>query len=705
MKQFQQQLQARFLLMCSTGQLFRSEISGRMVWDIYLKSFDEDTNPIFRDPNSSSKNCNHCNNFIRRYGNIVAIDEKGHIMTIFDVNIEGEYEMASKQISHALRSSGIANVFFETFKELQSLPYESCKANQAVFRLGTDKNPKRYTQAEADLYGVVKKNELRIFEHMYLDIPSEYVDTSNNSIDSIMAIHKSNKDVFKRGMEEIPSDTLLLVYDLINQGSLLNGDAHLHKVSNFLSLKGDYDALPESVKDNWCWKTSRGLAQAKFKNELIGVLCSELAEGEDLNKACQSWNKRVDPANYMKATAPITKQQIEQAQSFVEEGGYTKSFARRTAKLDDIKASEIMHINSGDGEIEGVSMFDGIKANKTRHKRNEFEGIEEVTIENFMAKILPGCTSVQAYVANSHENNMVTMTTPMEAQSKPLFKWNNNYSWTYNGNLTGKSQIKESVKSQGGKVDGVLRFSIMWAEDDFDKSDLDAHCNEPNGNTIYFNNPRSNTGGNLDIDIQSPQSHKQYTGKDVVENITFPTLSKMPNGDYKFMVHQFSRNQSQGFKAEIEFDGQIFYYEYNKSVTGRVQVAVVSLKNNVFSIDHKLPETHSNKEVYGLETNQFHQVELACLSPNHWNDNKIGNKHYFFMLKGCKAQSKIRSFHIENLLPELAEHRKVLEVLGNTTMITPEDKELSGIGFNATVRDELIVKLTGTHKRMVKIKF
>ena len=38
-------------------------------------------------------------------------------------------------------------------------------------------------------------------------------------------------------------------------------------------------------------------------------------------------------------------------------------------------------------------------------------------------------------------------------------------------------------------------------------------------------------------------------------------------------------------------------------------------------------------------------------------------------------------------------------------MIEPKDKELSGIGFNATVRDELIVKLEGTHKRMVKIKF
>jgi hypothetical protein len=75
------------------------------------------------------------------------------------------------------------------------------------------------------------------------------------------------------------------------------------------------------------------------------------------------------------------------------------------------------------------------------------------------------------------------------------------------------------------------------------------------------------------------------------------------------------------------------------------------------------------------------------------------------MLEGCKSPISIRSFHAENLLPELAKHRKVLEVLGNTTMIEPTEKQLSGLGFNATVRDELVVKLQGTHKRIVKIKF
>lgn len=76
------------------------------------------------------------------------------------------------------------------------------------------------------------------------------------------------------------------------------------------------------------------------------------------------------------------------------------------------------------------------------------------------------------------------------------------------------------------------------------------------------------------------------------------------------------------------------------------------------------------------------------------------------MLDGCKSPVAIRGFHNENLLPELAKHRKVLESLGATNMIEPSDnKQLSGVGFNATVRDELILRLKGTHQRIIKIKF
>lgn len=711
MIQFTQKIQAKFAEMCKTGKLFRAEIPGQKIWEIYLNSFSKENNPVFRDPASTQKNCNHCHNFVRRYGNIVALNENYQIVTMFDVEAENEYADTAVLLSSAIASCKITEVFFETFAELNSLPYESCSKQSKLFQLGTAKNPKRYTKEESEKFGVVKPDETRTFNHMHLFLDNAFVDMSGDSVESIMGSYRDAKNVFQRAMETISLDTLKLVKDLINQGSLLDGTTHLYKIEQFIPLKQEYDTLSPIQRDNWCWAKSFKLPFAKFKNELIGVLCSELSEGEELNKACQSWNKRVDPANYMKVTAPITKKQIEEAKKFVEENGYTESFNRRFATIDDIKVSEILHSNVGDGKFKAVSIFDGVKSTSTRHKRNEFDGIEEVSIDKFMKDILPSCSSVEAFLSNKHQGNLASLTTAIaNGQSKPIFKWTNNYSWTFNGNLAGKSQIKQAVKDAGGNVEGVLNFRLAWndAPGGADNSDLDAWAMEPNSNKIGFseayrkdkNNQRSSMSGQLDVDNTQP------SGKLAVENITWTNKSKMIDGIYLLWVNQWSPRNSQGFKAEVEFDGETYVYEYNKPVHGNVKVAEITLANGALTIKHLIPESAvSSKEIYGLETNQFHKVNLVCLSPNHWDGNNVGNKHYFFMLDGCKSPVSIRGFHNENLLPELAEHRKVLEVLGATNMVPVAEKQLSGLGFNATVRDELIVRLQGTHKRMIKIRF
>ncbi len=696
MQNFNKQIQAQFDKMCQTGKLFRSVVSGATIWELYISSFEQ--NPMFRDPASSEHNCNLCKNFIRRYGNIVAIDDDFKIMTLFDFDGEGEFAPVTKALSAMLSLTSIKDVFFETFNELNSLNYEKCKTSNSVYRLGIDKNIKLYTKEEAEKFGVVKANELVTFNHIHLDIPSAFVDRSGKSIESIMSDYRSAKEVFERAMIEIPIDTLNLVKDLINQGSLLDGATHLYKIEQIIPKKLVYDELSSKEKENWVWVTSYKLPFAKFKNELIGVLCTELAEGKELNASCQSWNKRVDPANYMKAVAPITKKQIEEAQKFVEENGYVQSFDRRLATIDDIKVSEILHVNSGDGSIKNVSIFDFVKSTLTRHKRSEFDGIEEVTIEKFMKDILPGCTSVEAYLMNNQQGNMVSLTTAKMTENKPIFKWDNNYSWTYNGNLAGKSMIKENVKAVGGKIEGVLRCSLQWNDDDTQGIiDFDLHCKTPTTEISYSNKIDNRTGGWLDVDMINPT-------KIGIENITWQ--EQLLNGTYNFFVHNYSGHTNhKGFKIEIEFDGNVFNYHCPTVFKGTMQVATVTANNGVMSIFHQLPETSISKEIYSLNTNEFHKVNLVCLSPNHWDANNVGNKHYFFMLEGCETPKSIRSFHAENLIPELAVHRKVLEVLGGTTMIEAGGKQLSGLGFNSTVCDELIVRLQGSFKRVIKIKF
>lgn len=723
--------QTHFAMMCATGILFRSSITGHEVWGTYLSNFKND--PVFRDPKSSEHNCNHCNNFIRRYGNIVAVDDNGDIITMFDIvdkmaaDTFEEYSDTFDAMHKLLKNAPIADIFVETYDELNSLPYEACKKTQEVFRLGVEKNHKRYTKEEAAVFpGVVKANEIRAFHHFYLDLPAAFVDKSGSSAASIMGEHKSAKDVFQRTMEEISLDTLELVRDLILQGSLFNGDTYIEKVKAFIEFKKEYDEL-KSNHENWCWIKSHKLPFAKFKNELIGVFCTDLAEGVPLKKACKDWNYRVDPENFMKAVAPITEAQKKRAQEFVEENGYLESFNRRFATLDDIMADEIKHMNVGDGTTK-VSIFDKVTTKSTQHKKAKLEDIQEMHIEAFMKDVLPHCTSIEALLENRLEGNMVTMTTADNPDSKRIFKWDNNFSWTNKGNLAGKSQLAKMVEAKGGRINGAFRFTHSWNRLERNQSLMDLHLFLPGHSGIpthtnvhdsYGNNERVGwnhrnhyrTKGTQDVDHTSAAAK----GFIPVENIVLPDMNLLKDGKYGCWIHNWSFRSTGGKgEAEIAFGNQVYQYVYPATKHKEwVHVADCYLKNGQFTIEHHLEPLNVSKKIYHLDSEEFHKVNLVCLSPNYWGENAVGHKHYFFMLENCHTTEPTRSFHNENLNSELTQHRKVLDVLGEATSLEPQNigllsshqKPLAGIGFNATVRDELIVKLGGSHKRIIKLKF
>lgn len=696
-------LQEQFAKMCATGKLFRSKVTGDQVWEAYMRGFGED--PIFRDPESSVHNCNQCKHFFHRYGNIVAIAEDNSIMTMYDGETTDEYRESFRIMSEMLRNAPIEDVFVETFDYLYKAVYARCTKNDSMFALNLDHTVKRYTKEESEKFGVVKPNEIRTFNHFCVRVPKEFIHFGHETVESIQGRLREDKKVFKRALDEIPTDTLQLVIDLIDQGSLLNGETHKYKVVDFLRLSQIYAQLSDAEKDIWCWENACFNRYARFRNELIGTLCVELAEGKDLNAACQDWNKRVDPANYMKATAPITQQMIDNAKSFIAENGYEESFTRRCATMEDIRVCDILHANAGDGAVKPVSILDGIKPTTTRHKRSEFDGVEVVTIEKFMKDILPGCTSVEVFLQNSHENNFVTLTTPVNKDSKPIFKWGNNFGWTYNGNLAGKSEIKEAVKAAGGFVNAPFRFSIMWNEDGRSICDLDAHAKEPNGTEIYYGSYKGRKtpvcGGMLDVDMIRPVG----VG---VENIFWNEPERIMDGAYRFFIVNYDQRHNNGAKAEIAFGDEVFTYVVDHEIMRDVDIATVHIKNGMIShVDQSkylVDNNATSTEIYGLETNMFHKVNLVCLSPNHW-DGAFGNKHYFFMLEGAKAPEAIRGFHNEFLIPELLEHRKVMEVLGATLKVESTDKQLSGLGFNATVRDEVVLRLQGSHKRVIKVQF
>ena len=654
--------------------IFEVAVDKDEMWNLYLDSFPEGTNNIYRE--RREHDCSCCRNFIKSIGNVVVIKDN-KITTIWDFDTESTtYQPVVDALAVYIKSKAVTDIYKSQFAKIGALK---------TFENLTD--------------GTIKT-----WEHFYLELPDKFVNKTSRSVGDIQGSFRDTRNVFKRSLDEITEDSILTILELIASNSLYRGEEWKSVLEKFLVYKREYTTLSESDRENYVWEKSSvaGDVIGRIRNHSIGTLLINISEGMELDLAVKKYEQIVAPANYKRPKAIFTKKMLEDAKKTVEELGYVDSLARRHATLDDITVNNILFSNKDSAKrISGANIFDEMEQDIAINPK-KFNKVEEIPIERFITDILPTTREMDVLFEGKHTSNLVSLIAPVNKDSKTMFKWNNNFGWSYTGNIT-DSQIRENVKSAGGKIDGVLRFSIQWNEDGKDNYDLDAHCIEPTGNEIYFSNGRkpdfSPLGGQLDIDIIHPD------GKIAVENITWGNLSRMKNGTYKFFVHQYSGSVRKGFRAEIEFNGQIYSFDYNKSMrTGeKVQVADVTLENGNFTIKEYITSNMLSKEVWGITTNQFVPVSVMCYSPNYWDEQQgIGNKHYFFMLKNCINPESPNGFFNEYLKQELVQHKRVFEALGSKMRVEQTDDQLSGIGFSSTQRNELV---KGNTERILRIKF
>lgn len=588
--------------------------------------------------------------------------------------------------------------------------YVKQKAVSGVFlkkekRIGTPENRE-----------MLPTGKINKYEHFFVDLPEICIfkEYYGHTLEGDLSQFRDIRNVFKRSLDEISKEAVDTVLELIAQNSLYKGAEWKKQLTEFKNYQKEYGKLTDEQKELWIWEKSiaAGAVIGKIRNHSIGTLLVNISEGMDLDLAVRKYEQIVAPVNYKRPKAIFTKKMLEDAKKTITELGYMDSLQRRFATLDDITVNNILFSNKDAAKrITGsMDLFDEMEQDVAIDPKR-FSKVEEISAEDFIKNVLPVAKELEVYLENKHIQNMVSLIAPEVADAKTMFKWNNGMSWAYTGNIT-DSDIKENVKAAGGSVTGIVRFSIQWNDGNGkDNSDLDAHCLEPQGGDhIYFSHKISRyTGGELDIDITDPIYQCKSNGGVAVENITYPSKERMKPGTYKFYVNQYSFRNSQGFKAEIEVNGEIHSYEYNTPVRGNVDVAEVILdQSGNFKVVDKLPGNCAtiSKDVWGIKTLQFTPVSVVCYSPNYWDEQKgIGHQHLFFMLKDCINPEEPNGYYNEFLKPELEQHRRVFETLGAKAHVKDVDDQLSGVGFSLTKRNDLIIKVKGATERVVKVKF
>jgi hypothetical protein len=541
---------------------------------------------------------------------------------------------------------------------------------------GTDKN------FQGTLDGVKQ------WEHFFVNIPEQYV---SKDIGTKLGEHRATFDVMKRGLTELTSESVAAVMELIDQNSLYRGAEHMPALREFMRLKAEYDGT-----DTFIWKNLD--VKHRFRNTVIGTLVTDLSNGVDLEDAVKMFETKVAPTNYKRPTALVTKAMIEKAKQTIDAAGLASALERRYATINDITINNVLFADRSTPLVKDV--FASLIATAPL---KTFGKVEEMSIDKFITDVLPSAKTIEVMMENSHQPNLVSLIAPTDATANPLFKWGNAFSWDYNGGVA--DSIKERVKAAGGNTRGDLCCRLAW----YNTDDLDLKMYETNNakadyNIYYGNrNVMSPNGGRLDVDANGGSGMMEHP----VENIFYTYLPT--KGSFELKVNQFSRRSTTngGFEVEIELQGQTYNYVHAEHLRSGDTITVAKFEASLegFKLTTDLKQNRASKLVWGLNTNMFTKVNALMMSPNYWDGEQTGNKHYFFMLDGCANEGQARGFFNEFLREDLTQHRKTLEMVGSKLQTAPATQQLSGLGFSSTQRNSVLAKVSGAFTRVIKIVF
>ncbi len=665
----------RFTEITALGEVFHIDASKDDLWDTYLGSFPAGTNPIFRE--RTEHDCATCRQFIRNVGGIVTLDDNLAYRTVWDMPAEGFYGEVAKAMAEFVRCGSINRVY---------------RSREKAYGV------------EANIEKVEGGPDLT-WHHFHAKLPERLVVAN---VGASNATYDSAHQVLGRGLVELSSYALEVVLELIESNALYRGEEHLKAVRAFAELKGHYLLTAPDKRENFVW-AHIGSKAAMFRNTVIGTLVQDISEEMPIPKAVGRFEAKVAPHNYRRTSAPITKGMIEKALGTLRELELDGAVHRRFAVIGDISPANVLFVDRSVSPLMRDPLADLLMPEAKVSKPSD-KGAIDITGEQFFDTILPGAEGLELHLAREHAGNFVSLTAPQGDSTGRLFQWNNDYAWVYDGDIA-DSDMRRAVQAAGGRVDGVFRFTHSWNHDASVRNGslMDLHVFMPgndtkpenavhddygNGHRVGWNNRNHRpSGGTQDVDYTNvaPEGHTP------VENITFPDLQKMPNGRYICKIHNWRERPPNkgGFRAEIEFQGQLYEYEYRQPLKNKewVTVAEVTLKGGIFSIKHHLQPKSPEIEKWGVSSGRKVPVDSVMLSPNYWDEQGRGNKHHIFILRGCKNPEPVRGFFNEFLHPALHQHRKVFEVLAGKLKCQPTDDQLSGVGFSSTRKDKITISV------------
>lgn len=379
---FMGRLQARLNTTTEDGKrpLFRVRVPDD-IWPHYLEAFKADER--------QHHNCSACRHFLRRFGPLVVISDRGELVpALWDVeDAPAEYLAPVKALIKVIKRSPIESAFYSS--------------------------DIRWGQARTGDW-----SHFAVMPHNRLLFASR-VQTAGQK----MAEKREDFAMLSRALAEYDAATAAIAVTLLEKDQLYRSEKVLGVAQWFLALHTARAAVKGKARDlvTWSAVASAPAGFCHVRSSMIGTLLADISAGKSMGDVAASFKAKMSPLLYQRPQAAPSFGNIRQAEGLIKSLGLERSLERRYLRLEEVTsvwaASSWVVPEERKGEV-----FGHLKPKEARTTTQLFSLFATpITWVKFRRDVLPDAMCME--IIPPALGNYCALTTAAHLDAPPLVQW------------------------------------------------------------------------------------------------------------------------------------------------------------------------------------------------------------------------------------------------------------------------------------------
>lgn len=369
--------------------------TDRPLFDIYLEAFE--------DQERQHHNCPACRSFLNTYGSLAIVTGDGDLRSVF-------WGGPDPTVGHPYT------------QKVYSAPIE---AMARAVRRGEISGPFAATE---HVWGTRRTGD---WQHLSAIAPSSVKLLRKDDVAPFVGEMFTAWRTVIRALGDFNVETLDRAVDALRLGNFDRAEKVMGHAVWLRDLSVAWAAARSTArKDALVWQAistaPKGFCHPR--SSVIGTLLEDLSSGMSLEKASESFNRKMRPDVYRRPTAPPKEQQIDRAEEAFKTLGLALSLKRRFARLEDCKllwSPTPLVVGTARSE-RGAGLFSHLRGHDpvpSQHVLGDNGGRPLLlTWRTFQESYLPHLSGISAYQSIGPQNYGSYLTEANPGAS-PILQW------------------------------------------------------------------------------------------------------------------------------------------------------------------------------------------------------------------------------------------------------------------------------------------